>query len=241
MSLAGRLQSAEDSGELERLKIDPRVLAQRQELIERSRRRDADLEAWFLKMAEEYRGKRARIGGTFADLTRIAIAGKAKGIRCSFAPGSILFGGGGMKGYKDAPADWEQKIKSFFGIEKMSSMYGMSEIMGCGPLCPQGFFHLPPYTVPVLVDSDSRALPQEGVYQGRIALFDLLAETYWGGFISGDKVTMYWDEDCKCGWGGPRVGKTIERFAETDGGDDKITCAGSAQAYSEFMDYVASI
>jgi hypothetical protein len=241
MSLAGRLQSAEDKGELERLKIDPRVLAQRRELIERSRRRDADLEAWFLKMAQAHRGQRVRIGGTFADLTRIALAGKSKGIQCSFAPGSILFGGGGMKGYKDAPADWEQQIKSFFGIERMGSMYGMSEIMGCGPLCSAGFFHLPPYTVPVLVDADSRALPREAIQHGRMVLFDLLAESYWGGFISGDKVTLHWDEDCRCGWGGPRVGRTIERFAEMEGGDDKITCAGSAQAYSEFMDYVTSI
>jgi hypothetical protein len=241
MSLAGRLQSAEDKGDLERLRIDARLLDQRRNLIERSRRRDADLEAWFLKMAEEYRGKRVRIGGTFADLTRIAIAGKAKGIRCSFAPGSILVGGGGMKGYKDAPADWEQQIKSFFGIDRMASMYGMSEIMGCGPLCPEGFFHLPPYTIPVVLDTDGRALPHTGVQQGRMALFDLLAETYWGGFISGDKITMHWDENCKCGWGGPRVGRTIERFAEMEGGDDKITCAGSAQAYNEFMDYVTSI
>jgi hypothetical protein len=241
MSLAGRLQSADDKGELERLKIDPRVLEQRRELIERSRRRDADLEAWFLKMAEDYRGKRVRIGGTFADLTRIAVAGKAKGIQCSFAPGSILVGGGGMKGYKEAPADWEEQIKSFFGIRTMASMYGMSEIMGCGPLCRAGFFHLPPYTVPVLVDAEGHSLPQMGVQQGRMALFDLLAETYWGGFISGDKVTMYWDEDCPCGWGGPCLGRTIERFAEMEGGDDKITCAGSAQAYSEFMDYVTSI
>lgn len=241
MSLAGRLQGARDSSELERLELDPRLLAQRQELIERSRHRDADLEDWFLSMAEKYRGERVRIGGTFADLTRIAVAGSAKGIRCEFAPGSILMGGGGMKGYKDAPADWEARIKAFFGIDRMSSMYGMSEIMGCGPLCPEGFFHLPPYTIPLLVDADTRALPQTGVRQGRMVLFDLLAETYWGGFISGDKVTVHWDEDCKCGWGGPRVGRTIERFAEMAGGDDKITCAGSTQAYNEFMDYVTSI
>jgi hypothetical protein len=241
MSLAGRLQGIKDASELERLKLDPRLLAQRRELIERSQHRDEDLEAWFLSMAERYRGKRVRISGTFADLTRIAIAGGAKGIRCEFAPGSILLGGGGMKGYKDAPADWEQRIKTFFGIERMASMYGMSEIMGCGPLCTEGFFHLPPYTIPLLVDGETRPLPQTGVQQGRMVLFDLLAQTYWGAFISGDKVTVYWDEDCKCGWGGPRVGKTIERFVEMEGGDDKITCAGSTQAYNEFMDYVTSI
>jgi hypothetical protein len=32
--------------------------------------------------------------------------------------GSIMTGGGGMKGYKDAPADWEDQVKHFFGVEK---------------------------------------------------------------------------------------------------------------------------
>ena len=38
-------------------------------------------------------------------------------------------------------------------------------------------------------------LLQQGPY-GRV---HLLADTYWGGSISGDKVTVYWEDDCKCG------------------------------------------
>jgi hypothetical protein len=98
-----------------------------------------------------------------------------------------------------------------------------------------------PHTIPILIDKDAQELPREGVQTGRLALFDLLAETYWGGFISGDQVTMHWQEDCACGWKGPRIEKTITRYAEMEGGDDKITCAGSAQAYNEFMDYVAQV
>ena len=60
-----------------------------------------------------------------------------------------------------------------------------------------------------------------------------------GHFISGDEVTMHWDEKCKCGHKGPRIEKTVRRFSEMEGGDDKITCAGTAQAYNEFMDFVA--
>jgi hypothetical protein len=52
---------------------------------------------------------------------------------------------------------------------------------------------------------------------------------------------MHWDEDCECGWKGPRLGRTIERFSELEGGDDKISCAGTEQAYSEFMEYVSNI
>ena len=39
----------------------------------------------------------------------------------------------------------------------------------------------------------------------------------------------------------PRAAKTIRRFAESEGGDDKITCAGSQQAYNEFMEFVAGV
>ena len=63
-------------------------------------------------MIEEYRGKRVKIGGSFSDLTRVAMSGKAKGVKCSFAPGSFIMSGGGMKGFKDAPADWQALVKA---------------------------------------------------------------------------------------------------------------------------------
>jgi len=31
----------------------------------------------------------------------------------------------------------------------------------------------------------------------------------------------------------------ITHFAEMEGGDDKISCAGTAQAYNDFMDFVS--
>jgi hypothetical protein len=241
MSLAGRMQAAEDKGELAKLGLDPALLQKRDEMIAQGRRRTQDMEAWFFKLIEEFRGKRVKINGTFSDLTRIAVSGKAKGLKCSFAPGSFILSGGGMKGYKEAPPDWEDQIKQFFGIDKMYSNYGMSECMGLATMCSCGFFHFAPYTIPIVLDKDAKELPREGVQTGRLALFDLLAETYWGGFISGDQVIMHWDDNCDCGWKGPRVERTITRFAEMEGGDDKITCAGSAQAYNEFMDYVMQV
>jgi hypothetical protein len=241
MSLAGRLQSAEDKGELDRLALDPVLLEKRQVMIEQGRRREQDVEAWFTKLIEQFRGKRVRVSGNFGELTRIAMTGKAKGLTCEFAPGSILMSGGGMKGFKDAPADWQERIKAFFGIDRICKMYGMSECIGSVPPCTCGHYHFFPYTIPYILDRDANPLPREGVQTGRLALFDLLAETYWGGFISGDQVTMHWDEDCPCGWKGPYLEDNIARFAEMEGGDDKITCAGSAQAYNEFMDYVMNI
>lgn len=238
LSLAGRLQAAEERGELDQLTLDPELLAERRAFIEAAAHREEDLQSWFVKVAEEFRGQRIRIGGTYADLVRLALKGREQGIVCEFAEGSLLMGGGGFKGYRDAPSDWRQLLMDFFGIGRIHSMYGMSECMGTAPLCSAGYFHFQPYAIPIVLDEDFRPLPADGVQTGRLALYDLLAETYWGGFISSDRVTMHWDYACACGWKGPRVDQDIARFGELKGGDDKITCAGTGKAYSDFMDYV---
>jgi hypothetical protein len=241
LSLAGRLQAAEERGELDKLEIDPKLLEDRAQLIERSRHRQEDMQRWFTKLADQYRGRRVRISGTAGDLIQMAVQGQQRGVRCEFTPDSILLTSGGMKGVKDAREDWEKFVTDFFGIGRICSMYGMSECMGLAPLCREGYYHFLPYTIPMMIDQDGAVLPREGVQTGRLGLFDLLAETYWGGFMSGDQVTIYWDHSCECGWKGPRIDRNIVRFSDLEGGDDKITCAGTAQAYSEFMDYVGTV
>jgi len=240
-SLAGRMQSAEDRGELAKLGLDPALLEARQALIEQGRRRQQDLDAWFARLIEEYRGQRVKIGGTAADLIRTARTGIDKGVKPSFAPNSFISTGGGMKGLKDPPDDWEAFVIDYFGVERIAAIYGMSEIMGTAPKCSHGHYHLPPWTLTVLLDADNNPLPKQGSQTGRFAAFDILAESYWGGFISGDRVTVHWEEDCPCGWKGPRVDPEIARFSELEGGDDKISCSGSVQAYNEFMDYVSQV
>jgi hypothetical protein len=241
LSLAARLRTAEERGEVDKLDLDPQLLEERAKLIEAGRRRDHDLELWFTKLAKEFRGQRVRIDGVTADLVRLALKGRAEGIECEFAPGSVLFTSGGLKGLRDAPDDWEQLLKDFFGIDRLCSIYGMTECMGTAPLCSAGYYHFFPYTIPLLLDADGNVLPREAVQTGRLAFFDLLAESYWGGFITGDRITIYWDDDCECGWKSPRLDRNIARFSELEGGDDKISCAGTEEAYSEFMDYVSSI
>lgn len=241
LSLAGRLQAAEERGELEQLGINPIILQAREQLIAQGKRREQDIEAWFVKLFEEYRGVRVKIGGTFADLIRTARSGIAKGLKPAFAPGSILMSGGGMKGFKDAPEDWEGFVTDYFGIPKIGMLYGMSEVMGMSPRCSAGHYHLMPHTIPLLFDRDMKLLPREGAQTGRYGFFDLLAQTYWGGFISGDQITIHWDEDCSCGWKGPRVGPVITRFSEMEGGDDKITCAGTQKAYDDLINFVSGV
>ena len=239
MALSGRMQSAEDRGEIASLGLDPALLAQRRTMLEQGRRKEQDLEVWFSQLIQQFKGRRVKLGGTFADLYRVARAGLDKGLRCEFAPGSILMGGGGMKGYKDAPDDWEDQIKEFFGVSRLGNQYGFSECIGNAPLCEAGHFHLPPYSVPLLMGPNGESLPREGVQKGRLVLVDVIPQSYWGGFTSGDEVTIDWTDTCECGWQSPRIAKSIRRFAESEGGDDKITCAGSQQAYNEFMEFVS--
>jgi hypothetical protein len=241
LSLAARLRTAEEQGNLDQIEIDPSILEERETLLERSRHEADDLRRWYLKMAEEYRGERVRIQGSTPDMVKVAQLGRELGVKCEFAPGSVLFSGGGLKG-KDAPADWPQLLTDVFGIEPLSAFYGMTECLSDAPRCTHGYYHFFPYFLPIILDENYEPLPREGVQTGRMALFDFLAESYWGGFITGDRVTMYWDYDCECGWKSPRIDGNIARFSELDGTqDDKISCAGVTSAYNEFMDYIASI
>ncbi len=90
-SLAGRMQVAEDRGELAQLGLDPALLEAREALIAQGRRREADMDAWFTKLMEEYRGKRVKIGGTAGDLIRTARTGIARGMKPAFAPEQLHF------------------------------------------------------------------------------------------------------------------------------------------------------
>jgi hypothetical protein len=89
----------------------------------------------------------------------------------------------------------------------------------------------------VLHPEDGTALPRTGVQTGRAAIFDLLPNSYWGGFITGDEVTADWDP-CPCGWTTPHIERRIERFSDKRGGDDKITCAASDDAHRAALEFL---
>jgi hypothetical protein len=87
----------------------------------------------------------------------------------------------------------------------------------------------------------SKVLPRKGRVTGRAAFFDLGADERWGGFITGDEISVDWDTPCPCGRSGAYVFGEIQRYSEKDaGGDDKITCAASENAHNEAMDFLAN-
>jgi hypothetical protein len=119
-------------------------------------------------------------------------------------------------------------------------MFGMSELMTNAPRCEHDRFHFSPVLVPYVLDpATGQPLPRQGTQTGRLALMDLLPESYWGGLVSGDEVTMGgFDDTCPCGRTGPYIEANVRRFSEAQGGDDKINCAGAPEAHDKAMDFL---
>jgi hypothetical protein len=97
-------------------------------------------------------------------------------------------------------------------------------------ICDEGYYHIPPYYIPFLLDPKSGALlPRSGSVTGQFAFLDLLCQTHWGGIVTGDRVTIEWDRQCGCGRKGAHIHSDIVRYSDLaeEGGDDKISCAAT--------------
>ena len=159
----------------------PRCSSSASRCSSRAAARDGDLEAWFAKLIERVQGPagedRRHVRRPVPRRPRRARQGPAT---ASSRRARSSCGGGGMKGYKDAPDDWEDQVKYFFGIDRLGNQYGLSECIGNAPLCEAGYFHFLPYQCRSLMDPDGEALPREGVQTGRLVLVDLIAEILLG-------------------------------------------------------------
>jgi hypothetical protein len=143
-----------------------------------------------------------------------------------------MFVGGGLKGAQ-LPPDFLEFIMDTFNLrfDRVYQYYGMQEINTTMPRCGARRYHVPPWLILLLLDSGGDALipPAEGEAEGRAGFFDLSLDGRWGGVISGDKISVRYGR-CECGHEGPTVGYDIARYADLGDGD-KITCAGTIDAY----------
>lgn len=238
LSLGGRLAAAESRGELGRLQISPKLLARRQEFLDDHKHAGRRFDA-FMDAITSFKGRRIFMAALHTQFWDMAVEGEKRGLRNVFAPDSLFLCSGGMKG-RTIPDDWESRVNRFLG-GKLREGYGMIEGMGGGPLCAHGYYHVQPWLVLFLLDPKSGSLlPRTGRQTGRLGIFDLAAWTYWGGFLSGDRVTIHWGDDapCACGRVGPYVEPDIRRYTEIEGGDDKITCAGAPEAHDKALDFI---
>jgi hypothetical protein len=238
MFLAGRLRAAQARGELDQLEINPALRARKAD-FEREQREMADSMPRFLDhVVEDLRGERVWLLATWNVLYSIAKAGLDNGLTNVFSPESLVTTGGGAKGAV-IPDDWQDTVKTFMGVEQIQRSYVMSEITAMNKMCEYGRYHFEPWIIPFVLDpGDGRVLPREGEQTGRAAVFDLMPESYWGGFITGDEVTASFEE-CRCGRTTAHLAPTIERFSEKQGGDDKITCLASEEAHRAALDFLS--
>jgi hypothetical protein len=238
-SLAGRLRAAETRGEAGRLHLPPALVARRDEFAAREARRAQDMDRFFTEAKSRYGGRDVFLFAVWPILYEWAQEGLRRGVKGVFGGASVLTSGGGLKG-KALPPDYRETIFEFLGFDRHLEFFGMSELMANAPRCEAGNYHFPPVIAPFVLDPETgRPLPRAGRQTGRLALMDLLPDSYWGGFVTGDRVTMGgFDTPCACGRHGPHIEPDIARFSELKDGDDKINCAGAPEAHDRAVDFL---
>jgi hypothetical protein len=239
MFLASKMRAAASRGELDRLEIDPKLLARKDEFIEMQARRPAEMAAFFEKCAIELRGKRVFMTSAYPIMYEVAVAGLERGVKNVFAPNSAILTGGGTKGVA-LPDNFMEVINEFLGVDRIQEGYGMSEISALHWACDEGHYHVQPWIIPFLLDPDtSEPLPRDGVRTGRAAFYDVLNESHWGGVISGDEITIDWDTPCKCGLNSVHIHHDIMRYSEKQGvEDDRISCAATEDVQNEALNFM---
>ncbi len=236
--LSAKLRAAEAKGEMESLELTPQLEALRQQIAADARATAANIDSFIDDLIIGQRGKKVFLFAPPKELLALSRACKRRGLKAEFAPDSYIFSPGksGSKG-EHFPDGWLDECKEIFPYP-YQGVYGMTEATGHARLCAGGHYHMPPWIFLSLLDPDTgKPFPRAGVQTGRLALFDILATTYWGGAISGDRVTIDWNGGCACGRVGPFIHDSVVRYANLRD-DDKITCAKSADAYAKAVDFV---
>ena len=238
--LTGRIRAAKAKGKLDSLEINPALRKRLKDFEELQNNMPKLLGKFFERTYKEFRGRRLFFAGTWSMLHTWAKQG-LEGMEGVFARNSYVQGGGGSKGVTP-PDNWQEDVCRFIGIDKMHMAYGMTEVFTLHYECEYGHYHLSPVAIPFVLDPDtSKPLPRTGRQTGRAAFFDVGSETRWGGFITGDEITLNWSDYCPCGRQSHFIEGGIQRYSEKRGGDDKITCAATESAHSEAMDYLTSL
>ena len=68
-----------------------------------------------------------------------------------------------------------------------------------------------------------------------------MARHAWGGVITGDEITIDWDNECACGQSTLHLGPSIQRYSDKTDDGDKITCTATPDAHQEAMSFLANL
>lgn len=232
--MTGRMKKAQADGTVEQLKATKAWQRLNAKLGVIQTSSAADREAFYRDILVRLKGKSVAMASGYVFYWEILECARKYGLDIAFSENSCLCTAGGAKGLGNLTEEHLAQIAEAF--PNLYDQYGCSEIMALARRCPKGHYHMPPSVVSFVLDPETGApYPRRGVQTGRYATFDLWAQTYWAGVITGDEVTMNWDGGCACGRKGPYLVGEIGRFADKYG-DDKITCQRSAAAVEEMME-----
>lgn len=238
MWFAGRVRAAEAKGHRAATEL-AEELKRLQETVAADQTSTADnVDRFMTELLDGQRGRKIFLFAPPREIHALAVECAKRGRKPELAEDSYIFSPGraDSKG-GTLPDGWLQLTKSMFPGE-WQGVYAMTECTAAARLCRQGHYHMPPWIYLALLDPDtSRILSRDGIQTGRLALFDLLVSTHWGGTITGDRVTIDWRGGCGCGREGPFIHNDVVRYGNLQD-DDKITCSKTPDAYDRAVDFV---
>jgi hypothetical protein len=241
MMLGAKMRGAAARGELDKLQVDPELLARKDELIALQSRQAEDVPAFMQRMSAELAGKRVFMMTMYNLAYMLAKTGMENGTTVNFSPDSAILTGGGAKGVV-LPEGYMEVIKEYYGND-IQEGYAFSEHNGVHWRCNQDRYHMQPWVIPYVLDPvTNEQLPMEGTQTGRFAVYDFYNQSHWGGVTTGDRVTVHYTDLCPCGRTTLYIDNNIQRFSELNPAeDDKISCAATATVQDEAIDFLKGI
>ncbi len=211
----------------------PSEIAEFERAMKARTERSSQLMVRMIDAIIEHRSEPSVIVGLTPQLYSVVQAARQRGLpEGCFHPDTVVVSGGGAKGL-DLPEDHVEQIMRFMGLglDRFTQGYGMQEVSTGGRMLEWGRYSFPGWIVPLVLDDTGEHLinPLEGTVTGRMAIFDVAIDGRWGGIVTGDRVVVDFSPSPE-GRAGPSV-LEIARYSELEGGDDKLTCAGTIDAF----------
>jgi hypothetical protein len=204
------------------------------DMVDRRKEIDEDWER-LADVVAGLEGQRVIIQGFWAQQWTLVERLRARGIQGIELDPTSMFGiGGGTKGVS-LPEDFREQVFSFWGVgkDRESDGYGMSELSAPMPLIGDRYV-IQPWIIPLVLNEEGTEVlaAESGQHEGRYAFLDLALEGRWGGVVTGDQVLADFDSP-----GLTIVKGSVRRYSDLRGGeDDRLTCAGTVDAFVRGFD-----